>query len=322
MGHLTYARRVITMVVVIAMGPTGCGGPQRPRAQRTAWHELQFKGAALSARRASGEPWHMRGADQSASLIGGLIGMAIGYPSVGFALGSALASEPAPEAPAPYVVLKVGGDTYQLSPIGQTLAPRWSQPIAVPAGRYASKTPALIQILDAVDGGVLGQRMTTIGELLVPGPRTLTDIGDVASLDLEVRAMQPRQAVGVDLFVDARRSLDELMAAEDPRWAAIPVWNGDVITIRATGEVCPSRPTPCFGPGGAEPGRWRSYNYAEFREARHASLVALLPGQAIHVGEESRFVVEQAGFLLLFVNDTDEGNNDGGFSAHVEIVPP
>lgn len=63
--------------------------------------------------------------------------MAVGYPEVRFALGSALVSTPEPEAPAPYVVVKIGGDTYRISAIGKTLAPRWMQPIAVPAGRYA-----------------------------------------------------------------------------------------------------------------------------------------------------------------------------------------
>lgn len=312
---------VLGLLLALIIGSAGCGGAQRARSGGTAWYEIRFKGAALSSRRASGVPWHTSGSDQSASLIGGLIGLAVGYPEVGFALGSALTSEPEPEAPAPYVVLKVGGDTYQLSPIGQTLAPRWSQPIAVPSGRYASKTPALIQILDAVDGGILGQRTTTVGELLAPGPRTLTEIGDVASLDVEARAMEPRPVVSVELFVDAQRSVDELKGGADPRWTAIPIWNGDTVTIRATGEVCPSEPTPCFGPAGAEPGRWAKYNYDAFATSRHASLVAVLPGQAIAVGDERTFVAEQAGFLILFVNDTDEGNNAGGFDVRVDIAP-
>ena len=312
---------VLASLLTAVIGVTGCAGAQRPGTGGTAWHEIRFKGAALPARRASGAPWHTSGSDSSASLLGGLIGLAVGYPEVGFALGSALTSEPEPEAPAPYVVLKVGGDTYQLSPIGQTLAPRWSQPIAVPSRRYAAKSPVLIQILDAIDGGVLGQRTTTIGELLSQGARTLTDIGDVASLDVEVRPMKPRARVGVELFVDARHSVDELRDGVDPRWTAIPLWNGDTVSIRATGQVCPSRPTPCFGPAGAEPGRWENYNYDAFARSRHASLVAVLPGQAVTVGPERSFVAEQSGFLILFVNDTDEGNNTGGFNVHVDITP-
>ena len=133
--------------------------------------------------------------------------------------------------------------------------------------------------------------------------------------------MKPRPLVSVELFVDARRSVDALKDGADPRWTVVPIWNGDTVTIRTTGEVCPSEPTPCFGPAGAEPGRWANYNYDAFATSRHASLVAVLPGQAIAVGAERAFVAEQAGFLILFVNDTDEGNNTGGFDVRVDIAP-
>jgi hypothetical protein len=123
------------------------------------------------------------------------------------------------------------------------------------------------------------------------------------------------------MYVDARRSLDHLIHRGDRSWAAIPVWNGDRISIRAAGEVCPSRPTPCYGPGGAEEGRWQRYNYDEFEDARHASLVGVLPGQALEVGPALEFVATESGLLLLFVNDTDEGNNEGGFEVRVVVEP-
>lgn len=312
----------VLLLLFVVSASAGCAATQRPRVGGSAWHELRFKQAALSSRRASGEPWHTRGVDQSSSVLGGLIGLAVGYPAVGFALGSALTSEPQPEAPAPYVVLKVAGDTYGLSPIGQTLSPQWSQPIAFPSRRYDPRTPVLIQILDAVDDGVLGQRGTTVAELLAPGARTLTDVGEVASLDVEVRAMAPRAPAIVELFVDAQYSVDELKDGGHPRWRVIPVWNGDTVTVRATGEVCPSEPSPCFGPSGAEPGRWAKYNYDEFPTSPHASLVAILPGQAVVVGAERTFVAEQSGLLFLFVNDTDEDNNVGGFTVRVDVTPP
>lgn len=300
----------------------GCAGGQHPAASAvgTAWHELHFKGAALPSRRASGAPWHAGAEDASSVLLGGLIGLAVGYPEAGFALGSALVSVPEPEAPAPYVVVKVAGDTYKISPIGRTLAPHWAQPIAIPAGLYPPRTPALVQVLDAVDHGILGQRETTIGELLAPGARTLTEIGEVASLDLEVRAMAPRPDVTVELFVNGERNLDQLERGDDRRWTAVPIWNGDTITVRAVGQVCPSDPNECFGPEGAGPGRWRSYNYDVFADAPHASLVALLPGQAVPIGQGATFVAEQSGFLLLFVNDTDEDNNTGGYDVRVDVA--
>ncbi len=311
----------VFVVLLWAMSVATCGGPQRPWTTGSAWHEVRFKAAALPSRRSSGAPWHMSDGDNSASLIGGLIGLAVGYPEVGFSLGSALVTEPEPTAPAPYVVVKIVDEAYPISPIGRTFAPTWFQPIAIPAGVYSARTPALIQILDAVDGAIIGQRETTVGELLAPGARTLTEIGDVASLDIEVRPMQARPYVAVDLYVDGARSLDDLKVGKESRWTAIPVWNGDSISVQATGRVCPSDPDECFGPEGAGAGRWANYSYDTFREAPHASLVALLAGQAVPVGAEQTFVADQAGFLLLFVNDTDVDNNSGSFDVHVDIVP-
>jgi hypothetical protein len=310
-----------TLAVLLVLVATGCGGAQRPRTTGSAWHEVRFKAAALPARRASGAPWHLSEADNSASLLGGIIGLAVGYPEVGFALGSALVEESEPMAPAPYVEVKIVGETYRISPIGRTFAPRWSQPIAIPAGVHAGRTPAIIQVLDAVDGAIIGQRETTVGELLKPGSRTLTDLGDVSSLDIEVRPMEPRPYVAVDLYVDGARSLEELKAGEDERWTAIPVWNGDRITVEAVGRVCPSDPDECFGPEGAEPGRWETYSYDTFAKSPHASLVAVLAGQAVPVGTARTFVAEQAGFLLLFVNDTRLSDNSGSFDVHVDVVP-
>lgn len=37
------------------------------------------------------------------------------------------------------------------------------------------------------------------------------------------------------------------------------------------------------------------------------------------IGGQRTFVAQQAGFLLLFVNDTADGNNTGGFDVHVDV---
>ena len=300
-----------------------CGGPQRG-AKRTGspWYEVQFRSAALPAVRANGGPWHLGRQDNSSSLLGGLVGLAIGYPDLGFALGSAMVDAPMPEAPAPYVVLKVEGVTYRISPIGQTLAPTWSQAIAIPARRHPANAEVLIQVLDAVDNGVLGQRVMSLSELLRPGARTLTDLGDVASLDLEVRKAAGRPIETHALYVDARMSLDDMKRGRSANWRAIPVWNGDRVTVRATGKACPSGPSECFGPEGAQPDRWRSYVYSSHRKAPHIALVGILPEQPLVIGVESTFIAERSGLLLLFVNDTDEGNNEGGFQVEVQVEPP
>lgn len=310
-----------------ALAATACGGSSRSLGEREptgpagAWHEVRFRSAALSARRSNGAPWHAGSVDTSSALFGGLLGLAIGYPEVGVLLGASLQAEPQPTAPAPFVVVKIAGDTYRIEPVGQTLAPAWTQPIAVPTGRYRGDVPVLVQILDAVDSGVLGQKRMTVDELLAPGARTLSELGEVASLDFEARAMPPRPSTSFELYVDGQLSLKALRRGNDARWLPIPVWNGDRVTVAAGGEICPSRAAPCFGPAGAEPGRWRSYNYDLFSDAAHASLVGLLPGRAVEIGEHASIIAEESGYLLLFVNDEDTGNNTGGFDVAVTVEP-
>ncbi len=315
---MTARPTILTFAAAVACA-SACGGAQRPATHGTAWHQVSFKAAALPARRASGAAWHTSGADGSSTLLGGLLGLAVGYPELGFAIGSAMVGDPVESAPAPYVAVKVAGDTYRIAAIGQTLAPTWVQPIAIPDGAYARKTPVVIQVLDAIDNGVLGQRATTLGELLTPGARTLTDLGEVASLDVEVQPMSPRPHRSMRMVVTGEHTLTELKDQVDPQWAPIPVWNGDRVTIHASEKVCPSSPDECFGPDGAQPGRWRDYAYAGFRDAPHVSLVGLAPDQPIAIGASATFVVKEAGFLLLFVNDRDVDNNTGAFDVTIDI---
>lgn len=311
------------VLLLCAVAGAGCGGKVSPRpAHHDTWVELRFRGAALPSRRAGGGPWHTSAGDSSSVFLGGLLGLAVGYPDVGFALGSALASEPSEQAPEPFIELKIEGDTYRVSPAGRTLAPRWVQPIAIPVQRYRKDAAVLLQILDAADHGVIGQRLLPLSELFEPGARTLTDLGDVASLDIEVRHHPPRPPVTFELHVSGEYSLKALKDGGDRRWTPVPIWNGDRVTVSARGEVCPSTRASCFGPDGAEPGRWWSYNYPAFSETPHASLVGLLPQQRLAIGSQKTFIAEQSGLLLLFANDTDVGNNSGGFDVLVTVEPP
>ncbi len=325
---LTVATARLRAVVLLLddCATVGCGSSQRPSGADSDWMEVRFTSAALRAERASGEPWHQTAPDHSTAVLAELIGLAAGYPEVGALLGSALASEPEPFAPEPFVVLKIGGDSFAISPVGRTLSPEWSQPIALSSRRYARDAVALIQVKDAVNGAVIGQREVPVRELLTPGGHVLQDIEEVRTLDFHTRPMPRRPSMTVESYVDARYGLDELVEGRDSRWTAIPVWNGDRITIAARGMVCPSRPEPCFGPDGVTPEvereeGWRGYNHEAFKEEPHASLVAVMPGDAFFVGAASARVAEQSGFLLLFVNDTDRGNNEGGFDVAVTIEP-
>ncbi|HET9622856.1 MAG TPA: hypothetical protein VFP84_15890 [Kofleriaceae bacterium] len=312
----------LVLAVVCACG----GGPRSaaPGGDASAWRIIEFSGATLAARRPGGAPWHQAGADHTGAILGGLLGLAVGNPAVGLALGSVIdGSGGDPIAPAPYVMLKIGRSVYAISPVGRTYSPVWPQPIAIDTRPLSPDEPALIQVMDAVDGALLGQQQLTVGELLARPVRTLTDLGPVASLDVRVSAAPPRGHAAYDFAVPSEATVRALRAGQFPAWTAVPVWNGDLVTIEASGTVCPSRmSSDCFGPEGAEPGRWTSYSYDGFKDSPHASLVGEAPGARFAVGRRAQLRVPQSGYLLLFVNDEDTGNNHGGFQVHVTVDPP
>jgi len=311
---------LLPIVVCIA-----CGGSQRsstPRLQPS-WYAIQFTRARLDARRPDGGPWHTSPSDSTAIIIGGIIGLAAGYPALGLALGGA-ASDPGgdPLAPAPFIDLKIEDETYRISPVGRTYAPSWEQPVAIDARKRRGNERVIIQIRDGVNDSAIAQHETTLAELLARPTQTFTKLGPVMSLDLTVRPMPARPSATYEVIVPSTIEFENLARTGAPGWRPIPVWNGDTVTVEARGAVCPSSPDECFDPYGAEPGRWQTYNYDDFKEAPHASLVAAVPGEGSPIGGHRAFQVTQSGSVLFFVNDTDVGNNSGAFEVLVTVTPP
>ena len=309
------------MLIVIA----GCGGGQHPIEKlefRSGWYEVQVPSGRLTARRPSGAPWHTRPEDNSAAIIGGLVGLVIGNPALG-AIGEAMSSPGGdPLAPAPYVELKVEGETYSIAAVGRTYAPSWDQPIAIDARKRSGAERVILQVRDAVDNSVIGRAELSLADLLARPTQTMTQVGSgVASLDVVAKLMPPRQSASFDLVVPATMTLETLTAHGADGWRPIPVWNGDTITVDACGSVCATG-NKCFGPDGENSGRWTSYNHDLVKAAAHVSLVAVHLGSGIAVGSSRTITVAQSGRMLFFVNDTDVENNSGAFAVHVTVTPP
>jgi hypothetical protein len=319
-------RTGLLVTAVLALGGLACGGTgQHVRTPHPhiepGWYVVPFTGARLEARRPDGRPWHTTAGDKTALVIGGLVGLAAGNPALGLSLGEAI-SEPGgdPLAPAPFIDLKIDAETYRVSPVGRTYAPTWRQPIAIDARRRRGDERVLVQLRDGVDESTIGQLETTLGALLARPAQTFTGLGAVMSIDLTVAPMAPRRRAEYRVIVPSTIKFEDLVRTGAPGWRPIPVWNGDTVTIEARGDVCPSSRSECFGPEGAEPGRWRGYSYVE--DAPHASLVAAVPGQGAPIGVHPTIRVTQAGSILLFVNDNDVGNNEGAFDVRVTVTPP
>lgn len=310
-----------------ALGVLGCGATahapvQGASAFRPGWYSVRVPSATLIARRPDGSPWHVSAPDNTTMLLGGLLGLAAGSPDIGLAIGQSMSSSGGdPLAPAPFIVLKVEGDTYRIAPVGTTYAPNWTQPIAIDARHRTGEEVVVLQVRDAIDSSVIAQEELPLGQLLGGPGQTLTHIGGIATLDIAVAPLPARELTEFTVSVPSTKTLKELLTTGAPGWIQIPVWNGDRVTVTAQGSVCPSSPSECFGPAGAEPGRWQGYSYPEFADLPHASLVALAPGQHFGVGAGHTMTMSESGHLFLFVNDTDVGNNSGTLDVRVLVSP-
>lgn len=322
--------RQLAAILMLAVWAS-CGGAAGRHKTRAAGqrYKITIVEAALASHRPDGSAWHVQEPDGSTVLLGGLIGLALGYPMVGLAAGEALQGGAREYPPNPYVELKIGPDTFKTLPAGPTLAPHWHYPIAVNAAAYHPAETVIIMIRDGYDKGVISQTQIPLGALLSRPLSRFFELGSVITLDVAVARLPEPPAYQVyELEVPADRSADELVEAEragtgSRTWRRVPLLNGDMVRIRAGGQVCPSSwdAGDCFDAHGA-PGRWQSYNYPEFGHAPHAALVGVYADRLVLVGTGTLFRAERSGWLMLFVNDTDEGNNRGSFDVIVEVNPP
>jgi hypothetical protein len=288
------------------------------------WIAVTFRRAVVQSQRPDGTPWHKSKPDNVSVIVGGILGVAAGNPALGMAIGTAMATPGGdPLAPAAYVVLTIGGNSYRISATTQSYSPHWVQPIAVDARALRSADRVVIQVMDGLDDGLIGQQEYKVDDVLKEGARTLTNLGAVASIDLEVAQLAPRRRQEYDLVVPGNAALSDLLGGASPDWRAIPVWNGDTVTIDADGSVCPSSwdRDKCYGPEGVAD-QWLAYNLDDFKGVPHAALVAYVPGARLYIAASRQLIAEQSGPLVLLVNDRDERNNRGSFRARVVVDPP
>lgn len=229
-------------------------------------------------------------------------------------MGGSIDEKPTPLAPAPYVVLRVGTQELSVLPVKRTYAPRWSEAIALTDASLDPNATAVLQVMDDVDGSLLGQTTLPVSELLATGTRTLIDVGAIASLTLTVVPHERREPIELDLKVPGNAAVRQL--------PFVDVWNGDQVEVTARGNVCPSQwdRQLCVGPDGTH-ATLTNYNLERARSHPHAALIAVMADGVALVGAAATLTAEHTGRLYFRVNDNDAQNNTGAFELHVRVVP-
>ena len=237
--------------------------------------------------------------------------------------------------PSPQVKVHVGKLVLQSGAIRTTLEPQWHWSFALDRRDYVADSPISFVIGDADGGREIGTHSTTVAQLL---DRPGTQVEAPPSVGLLQIAVEPLPEVSktrtYHFSIPANQSLMSRILSQGPRsdtdWRAIPILNGDSIHVVAKGTVR------------LHLGLFRTFMiYLARREFRSAwayipipcrgarkcprgALVAILAGRCRLVGTEQEFPrVEEAGQLLLVINDADEiGGNSGQFDVTVEVNPP
>lgn len=302
-------------------------------------YKVTLLGAVVNPKRPDGSPWHVEAPNALLGLaldVGAVVlGTSYGLPPAA-SLGMAAALKPGAKTygPSPMVRLTVDGDVVESYPVPNQVSPRWSYAVAVTV--VDGEAPVVLDVIDATDGANLGSYRLTASALVANRSLSFEANGSVQRVDIRVEPIAPgpiRYRMRVEPTADIERLASE--ADQRPRpgvnedWQGVPVLNGDVVRIRATGRVCPSRShqNTCATPGGVtDPERrvaWRDYNRPGLKDMPHGSLIGVLAGQPIFVGDGLEFTAHRSGTLLLGVNDRDTANNVGdGFVVEVEVVRP
>jgi len=185
--------RIAAVLLVSTFIAVGCAGrqqlstPNQGPSFTPGLYIVRIKAAMIEPRRPDGSPWHVTQPNNAAVVLGAVGGLAIGNPALGMAIGNALAGKGGdPQAPVPYVLVKIAGTTWTIMPTDRSYAPSWDQPIELNARALRGDEQVIIQVIDGIDDALIGQRELTLAELVSRPAQTLTNIrGSVATLDCE-----------------------------------------------------------------------------------------------------------------------------------------
>jgi hypothetical protein len=284
-----------------------------PEAKYPSTH--RFKLTVLSAEinnaRKDGTAWHTTRPNNELGPLVGLALWSLGVPSETAMLASNMLKSPSQIIPpSPNVSITIGAENHQTPALYGSLTPRWDYQMMLDTSGRARETPMQILVRDQDGGEILGEFKMTLAQLFEKPEHNLSN-ENLRSLLLKI---EPLPATPEQQTYHAN------ISANAPDWQDIRVLNGDTVRISVSGEICPSswnRDT-CSGPAGFE-NDWLSYNRDGFSQFPHASVVGMLAGEPMFVGQKTEFIVKEPGVLLLGINDNDPSNNLGEFQVTVEI---
>lgn len=236
------------------------------------------------------------------------------------------------------VRVELGDHVVRTYPIPGTFAPEWNYGVVVSEsflkGAGANATFALYDYEPDGSEKKLGDAQVKMAELLKAGTKTLKLGTHQLTYKIEVvKDAAPRTysfRVPADKqMADLARAAKVAPSSTSGEYVVIPVAEGETIEVTATGKVQPNvkkHPDRVAGPDGIPTIQTKiQFNQPGFRGCPgcdHAALIGQIGSNGFVVGSKKSIKVENAGLLVLAINDLKTEDNAGGFDVKVTVSLP
>lgn len=234
----------------------------------------------------------------------------------------------------PLVRVEIGDRVIRTYPVPGTLTPKWEYGVILDKAFLDSDDYADFILYDYDGPGAekkIGHKLVKARDLMKAGVKTLTGLGG-ATLTYRVDVLPDSTGPRNYAFrVPADQQMADLARnakTSGPGYVVIPVAEGEQVEVSATGKVLPNakkHPDRIAGPNGIPVLKTKiQFNQPGFRtpDINHAALIGQIGSTGMMVGEHKTFTVENAGLLVLAVNDVKVSDNEGFFDVKVTVTLP
>jgi hypothetical protein len=237
----------------------------------------------------------------------------------------------------PFVRLEIGDRVVRTYSVPGTLTPKWDYSVVLDEAVFDDDDSAAFVLYDLDAGGKeqsLGQGLVKFKEMKKAGTRTVKVGGATVTYSVERCGAEasrtysyrvPADKTIADLARDAKTSA----GSSKGEYVLVPVSEGEVVEVRATGKMQPSAkklPKIFAGPNGIPTIKAKiQYNQPGFRGCAgcdHGALIGQLGAKGMVMGEHKKFTAENAGHLVLAINDLKTADNAGGYDVEVTVTTP
>jgi hypothetical protein len=236
------------------------------------------------------------------------------------------------------VRVEIGESVVRTYPVPGTLTPKWDYSVILDGDFLDKGDNAAFALLDYESSGnerKLGDAIVKIKDLIKPGTRTVK-VGK-SEVTYKVEALSDKAAARTYKFtVPADKQIADL--ARDAKISAtsssgsyvlVPLAEGEDVEITATGKVQPSakkHPERVATPDGIPTISAKiQFNQPGFRGCpgcNHAALIGQIGSTGMVIGAHKKITVENAGLLVLAINDLKVEDNAGAFEVTVVVSEP